>query len=81
MIIKLTITDISLIVLQLNQIEKKINKLLSQNLGFFPFDRLDKGKKLFELIQKTLAAIEANDLIRAGMHIKELEFAGLKLDI
>ncbi|HSI77521.1 MAG TPA: hypothetical protein VK957_16590 [Lunatimonas sp.] len=77
----MTITDISLIVLQLNQIGKKINKLLSQNLGFFPFDRLDKGKKLFELIQKTLAAIEANDLIRAGMHIKELEFAGLKLDI
>lgn len=78
-------TDVSLIVQQLrnrqNQIEKKINQLLSQNLDPFPFDRLDKGKKLFELIQKTLAAIETDDLIRAGMHIKELELAGLKLDI
>lgn len=78
-------TDISLIVQQLrnrqNQIEKKINQLLSQNLDPFPFDRLDKGKKLFELIQKTLAAIEADDLIQAGIHIKELEIAGLTLDI
>ena len=77
--------DISLIVQQLrnrqNQIEKKINQLLSQNLDPFPFDRLDKGKKLFVLIQKTLASIEEDDLIRAGMHIKELELAGLKLEV
>ncbi|WP_158861135.1 hypothetical protein [Lunatibacter salilacus] len=76
-------TNISLIAQQLrnrqNQIEEKINQLLSQNLDPFPFDRLEKRKKLFELIQKTLAAIEADDLIRAGMHIKKLKLAGLKL--
>ena len=48
--------DISVIVLQLKnrqtQIDRKINQLIDQNLDPFPFERLDKGKKLIELIQK-----------------------------
>lgn len=77
--------DISLIVKQLKnrqaQIDRKINQLIDQNLDPFPFERLEKGKQLNELIQKILQAIEGDDLILAGMHIKELEMAGLKLDL
>ncbi|NHE56385.1 hypothetical protein [Cyclobacterium plantarum] len=77
--------DISLIVMQLKnrqvQIERKINQLIDQNLDPFPFERLEKGKKLNELIQKILQAIEGDDLILAGMHIKELEIEGLKQDL
>ncbi|SHN35036.1 hypothetical protein SAMN04488057_12437 [Cyclobacterium lianum] len=77
--------DISLIVMQLKnrqiQIDRKINQLIDQNLDPFPFERLEKGKKLIELIKKTLQAIKGDDLILAGMHIKELEMEGLKLDL
>lgn len=77
--------DISLIVLQLKnrqtQIDRKINQLIDQKLDPFPFERLEKGKQLNELIQKILQAIEGDDLILAGMHIKELEIEGLKLDL
>jgi hypothetical protein len=75
--------DISLIVLQLKnrekQIDRKINQLIDQNLDPFPFERLDKGKKLIELIQKALKSIEAENLIEAGMLIKALEMEGLKI--
>lgn len=78
-------TDPTLIAQQLRnrqiQVERKINQLITQNPDPFPFDRVDKGKKLFELIQKTLGSIESGDLIRAGMYIKELETTGLKLDL
>lgn len=61
--------NISLLVMQLKnrqiQIDRKINQLIDQNLGSFPFEKLEKGKKL-------------HDLILAGMHSKEL---GLKLDL
>ena len=77
--------DISLIVLQLKnrqtQIDRKINQLIDQNLDPFPFERLDKGKKLIELIQKALESIEAEKLIDAGMHIKVLEREGLKIEL
>ncbi len=77
--------DISLIVMQLKnrqtQIDRKINQLIDQNLDPFPFERLEKGKKLVELIKMILQAIEEDDLILAGMHIKELEIEGLKLDL
>ncbi len=77
--------DISLIVMQLKnrqtQIDRKINQLIDQNLDPFPFERLEKGKKLIKLIKKILQAIEGDDLILAGMHIKELEIEGLKLDL
>lgn len=77
--------DISVIVLQLKnrqtQIDRKINQLIDQNLDPFPFERLDKGKKLIELIQKALKSIEAEKLIEAGMHIKELEIEGLKIEL
>lgn len=77
--------DISLIVMQLKnrqiQIDRKIDQLIDQNLDPFPFERLEKGKKLIELIKKILQAIEGDDLILAGMHIKELEMEGLKLNL
>ncbi|WP_339904775.1 hypothetical protein [uncultured Cyclobacterium sp.] len=77
--------DISVIVLQLKnrqtQIDRKINQLIDQNLDPFPFERLDKGKKLIELIQKALQSIESEKLIEAGMHIKELELEGLKIEL
>jgi len=77
--------DISLIVMQLKnrqaQIDRKINQLIDQNLDPFPFERLDKGKKLIELIKKILQAIEGDDLILAGMLIRDLEIEGLKLDL
>ena len=77
--------DISLIVLQLKnrqtQIDRKINQLIDQNLDPFPFERLDKGKKLIELIQKALQSIDAGKLIEAGMYIKELEVEGLKIEL
>lgn len=72
--------DLSLIVTQLMdrqiQIDREINQQLVLKLDPLPFDRLDKGNKLLALIGKTLEAIEANNLIQAGMHIKELEMEG-----
>ncbi|WP_114750511.1 hypothetical protein [Pleomorphovibrio marinus] len=77
--------DISLIVEQLKdkeiQIDRKINHILDQNLDPFPFARLAKGNKLLELIKMTLQAIEEDNLIQAGMHIRDLETEGLKLDL
>ncbi|WP_339924189.1 hypothetical protein [uncultured Cyclobacterium sp.] len=77
--------DISLIVMQLKnnqtQTDRKINQLIDQNLDPFPFERLDKGKRLIELIQKALQSIESEKLIEAGMHIKELEMEGLKIEL
>ncbi|MEX2511378.1 MAG: hypothetical protein WD398_00615 [Cyclobacteriaceae bacterium] len=77
--------DISLIVMQLKnrqtQIDRKINQLIDQNLDPFPFERLDKGKKLLELIKNVLQSIEEDNLIQAGMHIRDLEIEGLKLDL
>jgi len=85
MLIKLTMKNISLIVTQLKdrqiQIDRKINQQLILNLDPFPIDRLDKGNKLLALIGKTLQAIEADNLIQAGMHLKELELEGLKLEL
>lgn len=70
MLIELTMKDISLIVLQLKnkqaQIDRKIDHILNQNLDPFPFARLDKGKKLIDLIKKTLQSIEEDNLI--GWH-------------
>ncbi|MEX2513266.1 MAG: hypothetical protein WD398_10200 [Cyclobacteriaceae bacterium] len=77
--------DISLIAMQLKnretQIDRKISQLIDQNLDPFPFERLDKGKKLLELIKKVLQSIEEDNLIQAGMHIRDLEIEGLKLDL
>jgi hypothetical protein len=55
--------------------------LIDQNLDPFPFERLDKGKKLIELIQKALQSIESEKLIEAGILIKELEMEGLKIEL
>jgi hypothetical protein len=77
--------DISLIVMQLKnrqtQIDRKINQLIDQNPDPFPFERLDKGKKLIDLIKGVLQSIEEDNLIQAGMHIRDLEIEGLKLDL
>jgi hypothetical protein len=77
--------DISLIVEQLKdkevQIDRKINHILDQNPDPFPFVRLAKGNKLLELINMTLQSIEEDNLIQAGMHIRDLETEGLKLDL
>ena len=81
----MTMKDISLIVQQLknkqSQIDKKIDRILDQNLDPFPFDRLNKGKKLIELINNALRSIEEDNLIQAGMYLKELEMEGFKLDL
>ncbi|MEX2566357.1 MAG: hypothetical protein WD431_10470 [Cyclobacteriaceae bacterium] len=65
--------DISLIVMQLKnrqtQIDRKINQLIDQNLDPFPFERLNKGKKLLELIKKVLQSIEEDNLIQAWIRL------------
>lgn len=40
-----------------------IKKLIAQNLDPFPFERLEKGRRLIALIQKALLAIEGDNLI------------------
>ncbi|WP_291373533.1 hypothetical protein [Cyclobacterium sp.] len=42
---------------------------------------MDKGKKLTGLIKKVLQSIEEDNLIQAGMFIRDLEIEGLILDL
>lgn len=61
------------------QIEEKLNKIISGNPDPFPFERLEKGKLLLKLIYEIKKHIDADEFILAGMKLRDLELQGLKV--
>jgi hypothetical protein len=61
------------------QIDAKLDLIIRQNLNPFPFERIAKAKKLLFLIEECRFHIKHDDLIQAGMRIRDLELEGIVL--
>ncbi len=61
------------------QINQKLNKIIASNPDPFPFDRINKARKLITLIHECKEHIETDILLLAGMKQRELELEGLVL--
>ncbi|MGY6558215.1 MAG: hypothetical protein ACXIT9_02920 [Nitritalea sp.] len=61
------------------RIEEKIDQLIEQNLNPFPFERINKGKRLLQLIQACRQHVQQDELILAGRVLHALEMEGLKV--
>ena len=59
------------------QIDQKLDKILSMNLHPFPFERIQKAKNLLNLIGQCKIHLLQDQLIEAGICIKSLEIEGL----
>jgi hypothetical protein len=59
------------------QINEKLKKILDSNPDPFPFDRINKAKKLITLIHECQEHIESDNLLLAGMKLRDLELEGL----
>ncbi|WP_373495807.1 hypothetical protein [Aquiflexum sp.] len=59
------------------QINEKLNKIIKSNLDPFPFERIDKAKKLIAMIHECQEYIESDNLLLAGMKLRDLELEGL----
>ncbi|MCH6234498.1 hypothetical protein [Cognataquiflexum rubidum] len=61
------------------QINQKLNKIIASNIDPFPFDRINKAKKLIAMIHECQKHIESDNLLLAGMKLRDLELEGLVL--
>jgi CRISPR/Cas system-associated protein Csx1 len=61
------------------QIDRKLDKILSMNLNPFPFERIQKAKNLLALISQCKKLLDEDRLIEAGICIKTMEIEGLNL--
>ncbi|MCS4432870.1 hypothetical protein [Aquiflexum gelatinilyticum] len=59
------------------QINLKLNMIISSNPNPFPFERINKAKKLIEMIHECQEYIESDNLLLAGMKLRDLELEGL----
>jgi hypothetical protein len=58
-------------------INQKIEKIIASNPNPFPFERINKAKKLIEMIHECQTFIEDDNLLLAGMKLRDLEMEGL----
>ncbi|MBW3469577.1 hypothetical protein [Arthrospiribacter ruber] len=61
------------------QVNKKLESIISSNPDPFPFERINKGKSLLKLMEEIRKCIETDQLLLAGMKLKELEYHGIQL--
>ncbi|MBW3466811.1 hypothetical protein [Arthrospiribacter ruber] len=61
------------------QVNKRLDSIISSNLDPFPFERINKGKALLKLMEEIRKYIETDQLLLAGMKLKELEYLGIKI--
>jgi hypothetical protein len=61
------------------QIEEKLNHIIQQNLDPFPFERIAKAKKLLSLIFECITYIKDDEILLAGMRLRDLEMEGLSI--
>lgn len=61
------------------QIEAKLDNIIRQNLDPFPFERIAKAKKLLSLIFECLTHIKDDEILYAGMRLRDLELEGLSI--
>ncbi len=61
------------------QIEAKLDDIIRQNLNPFPFERIAKAKKLLSLIFECLTHIKEDEILIAGMRLRDLELEGLSI--
>lgn len=61
------------------QIEQKLQKILSANMDPFPFERIQKAKTLLRLIYEFRNHLKADEMIEAGMRLRDLELEGLEI--
>ncbi|MBT0812980.1 hypothetical protein KIH41_16960 [Litoribacter ruber] len=77
--------DIALVKLELEekqvQISAKQDRILSQNLDPFLFDRLEKARTLLKLIKEAQIAFQEDVLFRVGNLVKTMEEEGLNFRV
>jgi hypothetical protein len=61
------------------QVNKKLDSIISSHPDPFPFERINKGKSLLKLMEEIRKCIETDQLLLAGMKLKELEFQGIQI--
>jgi hypothetical protein len=61
------------------QVDLKLGKIVSTNPDPFPFERLEKGRRLLGMIRNCRKLIEEDELIGVGMLIRDLELEGVFL--
>lgn len=59
------------------QIERKLQKIIASNMDPFPFERINKAKTLLKLIYEFKHHVKSDQLIEAGMRLRDLELEGL----
>jgi hypothetical protein len=67
------------LVLKEKQINQKLDKILASNPDPFPFDRINKAKKLISMIHECQGYIKEDNLLLAGMKLRDMELEGLVL--
>lgn len=61
------------------QIEQKLQKILAANMDPFPFERIQKANTLLRLINEFRNHLKADEMIEAGMRLRDLELEGLEI--
>lgn len=61
------------------QIEHKLQRILAANMDPFPFERIQKAKTLLRLIYEFRNHVKEDEMIEAGMRLRDLELEGLEV--
>jgi hypothetical protein len=61
------------------QIEQKLTWILEQNPNPFPFERINKAKKLLGIIYQCRQHLKNDEWIEAGKCVRDLELEGLEV--